>query len=138
MNALRDAQDAGLNRTGRMLVEARESLGASVKDKIEQALNRIKGDWTLSWNWSPLLSVGVILGYNTEYSGERSLKIFHEAGNNVFRQVFFAGTVSLNLSSRVIVRLLGGQLRGGPKCISGVCRILPPFAGVRVETVVRL
>jgi hypothetical protein len=35
------------------------------------------------------------------------------------------------------IRLFAGQQRGGLKCISGVCRIFPPFEGVRMELTVR-
>lgn len=35
------------------------------------------------------------------------------------------------------LRLFVGQQRGGLKCISGVCRIFPPFEGARMELTVR-
>jgi hypothetical protein len=35
------------------------------------------------------------------------------------------------------LRLFAGQQRGGLKCISGVCRIFPPFEGLRMELTVR-
>jgi hypothetical protein len=106
-------------------------LGPRVKDTI-------KGEWTLGYSWSPLLSVGVIFGYDTEMSGKRDLEVFFHNEEGATRQLFLAGTVLINLSSRVVIKLLGGQLRGGPKCVAGACRYFPPFAGVRLETVVRL
>ena len=36
------------------------------------------------------------------------------------------------------VRLFGGRIAGGRVCVSGACRDLPPFEGVRLEAVLRL
>jgi hypothetical protein len=102
------------------------------------AFDYLRGEWTLAYSWSPLLTLGVILGYDTEFSQSRDLDIIKEIGGNPVRQVFLAGSVTVNLSSRVVVNLLAGQIRGGPKCVSGACRVFPPFAGVRLETVIRL
>lgn len=104
---------------------------ANVKDTL-------KGELTLGWLWSPYLSTGVIVGYDTDRSGSRELDVFFVNQQGAYRQMFLAGTVSLNLASRVVIKLLAGQLRGGDKCVSGACRTFPPFSGVRLETVVRL
>jgi hypothetical protein len=117
-------------------VHTHEPLTGDLAPKTE---NYLKGEWTLVYSWSPMLSVGGIFGYNTEYSNKQILAEFYTSSDGTsFRQVFMAGTISLNISSKVVIRLLAGQLRGGPKCVHGVCRIFPPFAGVRLETVVRL
>jgi len=98
----------------------------------------LRGEWSLSYSWSPLLTVGAILGYDTEFSRSRDLDIIKNINGNPVRQVFLAGSLTVNLSSRVVFNLLAGQIRGGPKCVSGACRVFPPFAGVRFETVIRL
>jgi hypothetical protein len=97
-------------------------------------IDYLKGEWTLGYSWSPLLTVDIIVGYDTEASESRNLEVFFEGR----RQVFLAGSLTVNLSSRVVIKLLAGQMRGGPKCVSGACRVFPPFAGVRLETVIRL
>jgi len=102
------------------------------------AFDYLIGEWTLSYSWSPLLTVGVILGYDTKFSRSRDLDIIKDIGGSPVRQVFLAGSLTVNLSSRVVFNLLAGQIRGGPKCVSGACRVFPPFAGVRLETVIRL
>jgi hypothetical protein len=102
------------------------------------AYDYLRGEWTLSYSWSPLLTVGAILGYDTKFSRSRDLDIIKDIGGNPVRQVFLAGSLTVNLSSRVVFNLLAGQIRGGPKCVSGACRVFPPFAGVRFETVIRL
>jgi hypothetical protein len=35
------------------------------------------------------------------------------------------------------VKLLYGAMRGGLQCISGMCRVLPPFEGFRTELSLR-
>jgi hypothetical protein len=102
------------------------------------AFDYLRGEWTLAYSWSPLLTIGVILGYDTKFSRSRDLDIITDIGGNPVRQVFLAGSLTVNLSSRVVFNLLAGQMRGGPKCVSGACRVFPPFAGVRLETVIRL
>jgi hypothetical protein len=97
-----------------------------------------KGSLTLDYSWSPYLSVGFIMGYDTEKSGERNFKIFFEPAEDIkIRQVFLAGNLVVNLSSRVVFKLLVGQLRGGLLCVSGACREFPSFSGVRFTTVLR-
>jgi hypothetical protein len=102
------------------------------------AYDYLRGEWTLAYSWSPHLTVGVILGYDTKFSQSRDLEIITDFAGYPVRQVFFAGSLTVNLSSRVVFNLLTGQIRGGPKCVSGACRVFPPFAGVRLETVIRL
>jgi hypothetical protein len=106
------------------------------------AYDYLTGEWTLAYSWAPLLTVGVILGYDNKLSQsfdlERDLEIITHIGGHPVRQVFMAGSLTVNLSSRVVFNLLAGQIRGGPKCVSGACRVFPPFAGVRLETVIRL
>jgi hypothetical protein len=35
------------------------------------------------------------------------------------------------------LRLFVGEARGGLKCVSGVCRLFPPFQGVKLTATVR-
>jgi len=112
--------------------------------RLSPNADTIRGDLVLDWSFSPWLSVGLILGWNTTPSGARKLDVFHTTLDTrtdlqiVERQLYMAGSVSANLYDWVTLRVLGGQLRGGPLCVNGVCRILPPFAGLRFEAVVRL
>lgn len=102
------------------------------------AYDYLRGEWTLAYSWSPIFTVGLILGYDTKFSRSRNLEIITDIPGYPVRQIFLAGTVTVNLSSRVVFNLLAGQMRGGPKCVNGACRVFPPFAGVRLETVIRL
>jgi hypothetical protein len=51
---------------------------------------------------------------------------------------FFNGTLQWNITTSSSLRLFVGGMRGGLRCISGVCRDFPSFTGARLEVVVRL
>ncbi len=51
---------------------------------------------------------------------------------------FFNGSFQWNINSGTSVRLFGGGMRPGLKCIAGVCRVFPAFEGAKLEVVVRL
>ncbi|MBW2264094.1 MAG: hypothetical protein JRG91_19190, partial [Deltaproteobacteria bacterium] len=47
------------------------------------------------------------------------------------------GMVKWYIRSNLIWAVFAGTQRGGLKCVGGVCKIVPPFAGVRTELVFR-
>ena len=49
------------------------------------------------------------------------------------RNHFYAGILSANVMKGLTVNSLIGTQRGGLKCVAGICRIYPSFAGARVE-----
>ncbi len=53
------------------------------------------------------------------------------------RNLFFAGILAWEISDEFTTRITGGTQRGGIKCISGVCREFPAFAGGRMELIGR-
>jgi hypothetical protein len=53
------------------------------------------------------------------------------------RRTFWFGDARWNVTSNVTLHVVVGQQRGGLKCVNGVCRTFPPFAGGRAEVVVR-
>jgi hypothetical protein len=57
--------------------------------------------------------------------------------NPAFPGSYFSGQVRYNLSSSNNVSLFVGQQRGGLRCVSGVCRVFPPFEGARLESTLR-
>lgn len=50
---------------------------------------------------------------------------------------YFNGAILYRFTTDSNLKLFAGQQRGGLKCVSGVCRIFPPFEGARAELTVR-
>lgn len=50
---------------------------------------------------------------------------------------YFNGTAQFNFTPSSSLRVTGGAMRGGLKCISGVCRTVPAFEGLRVILTLR-
>ncbi len=94
-----------------------------------------RGTHVVGVDWAGILSLSAALEYDTdpafEYSGDRSgmywdLWKFHGWGQ-----------VKWSIRPNLIWSVTGGTQRGGLKCVGGVCKTLPPFAGVRTELVFR-
>jgi hypothetical protein len=54
-----------------------------------------------------------------------------------FPTYYFNGSVLYRFTSDANLRVLVGQQRGGLRCVSGVCRVFPPFEGARAELTLR-
>jgi hypothetical protein len=54
------------------------------------------------------------------------------------RNHFLAGIVDYHATDALRLRALVGTQRGGLKCIGGVCRIFPEFAGARLDLIATL
>jgi hypothetical protein len=52
--------------------------------------------------------------------------------------LYFNGQVRYAVTRSLTVALFAGQRRGGLRCVSGVCRIFPPFEGGRLDVTWRL
>ncbi len=57
--------------------------------------------------------------------------------NPAFPGTYLSGQVRYNINPSNNVNLFVGQQQGGLRCVSGVCRIFPPFEGVRLESTLR-
>ncbi len=52
--------------------------------------------------------------------------------------MYFNGAVSYRFAGQSdVVRVFVGQQRGGLRCVSGVCKVFPPFEGARAELTLR-
>jgi hypothetical protein len=93
-----------------------------------------EGQVYLALKWAPRLIAALGYEFNTSLSEEhgftRSAKL--PVGH------YFNGSVQWNITPDTSVRLFAGGQRAGLKCISGVCRIFPPFEGVKLDVVIRL
>jgi hypothetical protein len=57
--------------------------------------------------------------------------------NPAFPATYVNGQVKYNLSSASNLGLFVGQRQGGQRCVSGVCRVFPPFEGARLDATLR-
>jgi hypothetical protein len=57
--------------------------------------------------------------------------------NPAFPTTYFNGQVRYNLSTGSNLVLFVGQRQGGLRCVSGVCRVFPPFEGARLDATFR-
>jgi len=84
-----------------------------------------EGNAYVALKWTPYLVA--TLGY--EWTTMQSNAATHN---------YFNGALQWNITTSTSVRAFVGGSRGGLKCISGVCRVFPPFTGARLELVMRL
>ena len=49
------------------------------------------------------------------------------------RNHFYAGILSANVAKGLVVKSIIGTQRGGLKCVAGICRDYPSFAGARLD-----
>jgi hypothetical protein len=84
-----------------------------------------EGNAYVALKWTPYLVASV--GY--EWTTLQSTAATHH---------FFNGSLQWNITTASSIKVFVGGTRGGLKCISGVCRVFPPFTGARLELDVRL
>lgn len=59
------------------------------------------------------------------------------AGEGYFDRNFWSGEVLWRFASDSFVKVFVGSTRGGLKCAGGMCRVFPPFEGVKGELTLR-
>ena len=84
-----------------------------------------RGGLFVGVDWAHVGGVTFELGYDTQNQSANA------------RNLFFAGIGVLHVTDRVQLRATIGTQRGGIKCIAGVCRQFPEFAGGRLEAIAR-
>jgi hypothetical protein len=62
---------------------------------------------------------------------------YEYTGHPQFPDHYFNGIFAYAINASSNVSLFAGQRRGGLRCVSGVCRVYPPFEGVRLDVTVR-
>ncbi len=85
----------------------------------------VRGSSLFGFEVSQLGGLTFELGYDTQDTSEGA------------PTVFFAGILVWELSEVFRLRAIGGTQRGGIKCVAGVCRDFPDFAGGRLELISR-
>ncbi len=71
----------------------------------------------------PRLSAAAVLDYTTDPTQPKD--------------IYPSGTLHWDITDSSSVRISAGATRGGLKCVSGVCRVFPPFEGVKIIGVAR-
>jgi hypothetical protein len=87
----------------------------------------------------PFVRGSSMLGVDRAGWGEINLEVGYDTqdpGADI-RKLFIAGLASVNLVEYLQVRVTVGSQRGGIKCVAGVCRDFPEFAGARAEVIAR-
>lgn len=86
----------------------------------------LRGSTFLGADWTGHGSLTFELGYDDQDPSDE------------VRSLFLAGILGARFGESVTLRATAGTQRGGLKCVAGDCRLMPPFAGVKTELVVRL
>lgn len=55
-----------------------------------------------------------------------------------FPTMYYNGSILYRFTSESNVKLFVGQQSGGLKCVSGICKVFPPFEGAKLELTLRL
>jgi len=74
-----------------------------------------------------------LVGFDRFGLGSLMAEIGYDTENPQTRDLYLAGIVAWELTHEVLLRGVVGSQRGGLKCIGGICRDFPAFAGARIE-----
>jgi hypothetical protein len=86
------------------------------------------GTYILGVSWAGTLDVSGGFEYDTPVKGKTT---------DVHQGYFGFGVVKWYIRSNLIWSVFAGTQRGGLKCVGGVCKMVPAFAGVKTELVFR-
>lgn len=121
---------------------ARHSLKLTSELVFRQEPNLLRGtteDWiegevVLSYKWAPRLSLGVFY----EHQGEPQIVREREKSSPLLgAESYLGGTAQYFFDAGTYLALRAGQNREGIKCLNGLCRRQPSFAGVQLSFVGR-
>ncbi|MFC1612127.1 DUF6029 family protein, partial [Myxococcota bacterium] len=70
--------------------------------------------------------------------GGLTIELGYDTRDPEVQSYFVAGIVAVEVIEQLALTATVGTQRGGIKCVSGVCREFPAFAGGRIEIVGRL
>jgi hypothetical protein len=92
---------------------------------LDQMLDFRRGTVAVSLDWAGIGSVFGTFEYDTQFEDTQE-------------SLFGAGGVQWNGLEWLTLRFRAGSMRGGEKCVAGVCRTFPAFDGLRLEAIFRL
>jgi hypothetical protein len=82
-----------------------------------------EGTVQASLRWAPVFAIGAIYDYTTQAQQPKTS--------------YVSATAEWRPSAAFQFRAQAGASRGGLKCVSGVCRELPPFEGIKLTATLR-
>jgi hypothetical protein len=82
-----------------------------------------EGTWQLGARYSPTLALAGIYDYTTQPLQPK--------------RDYFGGAAEWRPTTWAMLRVFAGSSRGGLKCVSGVCRVFPPFEGIKLSVTIR-
>ena len=96
---------------------------------------------TLGYKWSPHLTVA--LTYERQEDPNMVAQVPADPSDPASDLIpvpgnLFSAMVRYHFKPGSYLNLRVGESRGGVKCLSGVCRLMPPFAGMELVLVVRM
>ena len=106
------------NATLHVIHEERRKYESAILDKHFR-----EGTILLGLRRSPWGSVGVGYDYTTDPTQPK--------------RDYFNANAEWNITSSSSLRLFAGGTHGGLRCMSGVCRVFPPFEGVKLNATIR-
>lgn len=83
----------------------------------------------------PYIRGTTLVGLDKSNLGSLMLEVGYDTFDPSQRQLFIAGIAAWRSMDWLTMRAILGSQRGGIKCIGGVCRDFPAFAGGRLEAV---
>ncbi|MCA9537752.1 MAG: hypothetical protein KC620_02620 [Myxococcales bacterium] len=135
----------------------RDEKQPELSDPDLKSMIHFEGDWlqAISGGWSLHLSStnelrtlkdddyargSTLLGVEAAGLGALTVELGYDTqkeGDNI-RQFFYATVLDWEAAEWMRARFTAGHQRGGLKCIGGVCRIFPEFAGARLDIITTL
>jgi len=133
-----DAPDGAYQHIGHVEWDATQALPRRLSLESQGQIlfrdgDRANASWTegnayLALKWTPWLQLTGGFEWSTR----------PPPTNTAVNTYYGNGAIQWNITTASSIRLWAGGMRGGLRCISGLCRFFPPFTGARLELVVRL
>jgi hypothetical protein len=121
--------DGGLSPPlGRHSLDFKWELRTELRPLLSADVNFLKGRLTATWGYGGWITLAALLSWDWDPDDPDPLEPALLGG----------AEAKLQLWSWGVIKLFGGGLHGGLVCVSGSCRRVPTFTGVRTELVLRL
>ena len=111
----------------------RSSFSLSFSSDTEYKGYEVVGEEELANYWYG----STFLGINKSNLGALTFEFGYDTKRDDTRSFFYAGIAKWNMTQSSELRATVGSQRGGLKCVNGICREYPAFAGGKLEVISR-